>query len=130
MMTISELARSGGVGVETVRYYQRRGLLAAPDRTGRAGIRHYGTAEVERLCFIRSAQQAGFTLTQIAELLELDSGRDRKRVREMASARIAALDEEIQRLQQSRTALAALATECGRGDVGPCPIIRAFEKAG
>ncbi len=78
-MTISALAASGGVGVETVRFYQRRGLLDTPSRGG--GIRHYGDADLRRLRFIRSAQAAGFTLDGIGELLALDATQDRARVR-------------------------------------------------
>jgi len=84
-MTIAALARSGGVGVETVRYYQRRGLLAEPPRTGGTGlgggIRRYGSEDVRTLRFIRSAQAAGFTLEEIAELLALDASEDRARAR-------------------------------------------------
>ena len=128
-MSISQLARSAGVGVETVRYYQRRGLLAdpRPHKTGVAGIRHYGPDEARRLRFIRSAQAAGFTLEEIAELLHLDSTDDRARAREMARHRIEALDARIAELQRARHSLAKLAKECGAGGKGPCPIIAAFE---
>src|SRR5688572_12240409 len=130
-MSISQLARSAGVGVETVRYYQRRGLLAdpRPKKTGATGIRHYGPDEVRRLRFVRSAQAAGFTLEQIAELLHLDSTDDRPRAREMARARIEALDEKIAELQDARQSLAKLAKECSAGGKGPCPIIASFEGA-
>jgi len=130
-MTISQLARGAGVGVETVRYYQRRGLLPdpRPQRTGVSGIRHYGPDETRRLRFIRSAQTAGFTLEEIRELLALDSSGDRPRAREMAASRIAALDETIAALQRARQSLARLATDCAAGDKGPCPIIAAFEGA-
>jgi MerR family transcriptional regulator, mercuric resistance operon regulatory protein len=130
-MSIAELARSAGVGVETVRYYQRRGLLSdpRPHRTGAAGIRHYGSDETRRLRFIRSAKAAGFTLEEIAELLQLDSSGDRPRARAMAQARIQALDAKIAELQQARQSLARLASECGKGDAGPCPIIASFEHA-
>jgi MerR family mercuric resistance operon transcriptional regulator len=71
--TIAGLAREGGVGVETIRFYQRRGLLPTPDRWSRdgfgGGIRRYGDDDARRLKFIRSAQTAGFTLDQIKELL-------------------------------------------------------------
>ena len=94
-LTISELAGSAGVGVETVRFYQRKGLLFDP-RPGtsarRSGQRHYGDEDVSRLRFIRSAQTAGFTLEEIRELLQLDRSEDRARVRAMAKARIAAFD--------------------------------------
>ena len=128
-MSIAELARSAGVGVETVRYYQRRGLLddPRPHKTGVAGIRHYGPDETRRLRFIRSAQTAGFTLEEIAELLRLDSSGDRPRAREMARARIAALDAKIAELQRARQSLSKLARECAAGDKGPCPIIASFE---
>ncbi len=130
-MSISQLARSAGVGVETVRYYQRRGLLAdpRPQKTGAAGIRHYGPDEERRLRFVRSAQAAGFTLEEIAELLHLDSTDDRPRAREMARGRLKALDAKIAELKQARQSLARLAKECGAGGTGPCPIIAAFEGA-
>lgn len=131
-MTISQLARSAGVGVETVRYYQRRGLLPdpRPHKTGASGIRHYGPDEARRLRFIRSAQAAGFTLEEIAELLRLDASGDRPRAREMARARIEVLDARIAELQQARQSLARLARECAAGDKGPCPIIASFEGSG
>lgn len=124
-MKISELARSGSVGVETIRYYQRRGLLDEPPRAD--GVRRYGSDDARRLRFIRSAQGAGFTLEEIGELLALDATEDRERARVMASQRIAKLDSEILRLRAARTALARLATDCSTGDAGPCPIISAFE---
>ena len=128
-LSIAELARSAGVGVETVRYYQRRGLLAdpRPRRTGVSGIRHYGLDETRRLRFIRSAQKAGFTLDEIAELLRLDSSGDRPRAREMARERIAELDAKIAELEKARQSLSKLARECAAGDRGPCPIITSFE---
>ena len=130
-LTISELARSAGVGVETVRFYQRKGLLIDPRPasvvTGR-GPRHYGEDEVRRLRFIRSAQRAGFTLEEIGELLELDRSDDRARARTMARTRIAALDERIAELQAARSSLEGLARECARSDEGPCPIIESFDR--
>lgn len=129
-MTIARLAAAGGVGVETVRYYQRRGLLATPARSGGAGaggIRRYGEADARRLRFIRSAQAAGFTLEEIAELLALDAGQDRARARELAAVRIAALDARIAGLTAARAALSRLMRECRREEAGPRPIIAAFE---
>lgn len=130
-MTIAGLAREGGVGVETIRYYQRRGLLATPERPAGdgagGGVRRYGADDLRRLRFIRSAQAAGFTLEQISELLELDATDDRARVRELARERIAALDARIDELKAARGALSALARECGVGTRGPCPILSAFE---
>ena len=129
--TIAGLAREGGVSVETIRYYQRRGLLDTPDRPDGAGasggIRRYGPADVRRLRFIRSAQAAGFTLEQIGELLALDATDDRARARELAAARIAALDAKIEELEKARASLRRLARECGSGSEGPCPILTAFD---
>lgn len=130
-LTISELARGAGVGVETIRFYQRKGLLFDPRPTAAGsggGRRHYGDDEVRRLRFIRAAQRAGFTLGEIGELLELDRSDDRSRARAMAQARIAALEERIAELQAARSSLEGLARECARSKQGPCPIIEAFER--
>jgi MerR family mercuric resistance operon transcriptional regulator len=124
--TIGGLAKAAGVGVETVRYYQRRGLLPEPPRPP-GEVRRYGEAEVKRLRFIRSAQAAGFTLNEIRELLELDAADDRPRARELAAARVAALDARIAELRQARDALAGLATACATRRGGRCPILGAFE---
>ena len=124
-MTIGALAQMGGVGVETVRYYQRRGLLRTPE--GGGAVRRYGAGDVSRLRFIRQAQTAGFTLSQIGELLMLDAGSDRATVREMARGRIAELDRQIAELEGAKVALMRLADDCARGRDGPCPIITAFE---
>jgi MerR family mercuric resistance operon transcriptional regulator len=123
-MTIGRLATAGGVGVETVRFYQRKGLLPTPTRAG--SFRSYGEDDVRRLRFIREAQSAGFTLAEISELLALDAGEDRARVRTLASARIDALDEKIGELERARDALKRLAYECAEGERGPCPILAAF----
>jgi MerR family mercuric resistance operon transcriptional regulator len=114
------------VGVETVRFYQRKRLLEAP-RAPATGGRHYGNDDVRRLRFIRSAQEAGFTLKEIGELLALDRSNDRPRAREMAAARIADLDEKIATLQRARDNLGKLARECASSGKGPCPIIASFE---
>lgn len=133
VMTIAALARAGGVGVETVRYYQRRGLLETPARSetgGRGGsVRQYGEPDVRRLRFIRSAQAAGFTLQQISELIALDATDDRARARELATERITALDAKIAELTAARGALSRLARECSGGSAGACPIITAFADA-
>ena len=128
--TIAGLAREGGVGVETVRYYQRRGLLDTPQRTGGmglgGGIRRYGEEDVRRLRFIRSAQVAGFTLEQIRELIELDAGEDRARARALANERLTALDAKIAELEAARKSLRRLARDCAATSGGPCPIISSF----
>lgn len=130
-LTIAGLAREGGVGVETIRYYQRRGLLAEPPRTGGSGlaggIRRYDDEAVRRLKFVRSAQAAGFTLDEVGELLELDATDDRPRARAMARGRIAALDRKIRELEVAKVWLTRLADECSASDLGRCPILQAFE---
>jgi succinyl-CoA synthetase beta subunit len=93
MLTIGKFADAGGVGVETIRFYQRKGLLQTPTRNG--GIRRYDGDDVRRLRFIRQAQAARFTLQEISELLELDASEDRSRARELAKARVEALDAKI-----------------------------------
>jgi MerR family mercuric resistance operon transcriptional regulator len=124
-MTIARLGAAAGVGVETVRYYQRRGLLAVPASAG--GVRRYGPEDVRRLRFVRRAQAAGFTLEEISELLALDRTDDRARVRELATVRLAALESKIAELEQSRAALERLRARCASGRKGPCPILEAFD---
>jgi MerR family mercuric resistance operon transcriptional regulator len=124
-LTIGKLAAAGGVGVETIRFYQRRGLLEQPTRE--SGIRRYGSDDLRRLRFIKQAQGAGFTLEEIKELLDLDASEDRPRAHALAKARVKALDEKIAELEQARDALRRLARECGSGSAGPCPILTAFE---
>jgi len=123
---IGGLAKAAGVGVETVRYYQRRGLLPEPARPP-GEVRRYGEEDAKRLRFIRSAQAAGFTLNEIKELLDLDASDDRARARELARARVAAIDEKIAQLSRARDALAGLATACASKRGGPCPILKAFD---
>jgi MerR family mercuric resistance operon transcriptional regulator len=124
--TIGGFAKAAGVGVETVRYYQRRGLLAEPPRPP-GEIRRYGEDDLKRLRFIRRAQAAGFTLEEIGELLALDRTDDRATVRALASERVAALDGKIAELRKSRAALDRLRSSCASGSSGPCPIIEAFD---
>jgi len=124
--TIGGLAKAAGVGVETVRYYQRRGLLPEPPRPP-GEVRRYGEEDVKRLKFIRSAQAAGFTLNEIGELIALDASDDRARVRALAEARVAAIDGKIEELKEARDALAGLASDCASKRRGPCPILKAFD---
>lgn len=131
-MTISKLASEGGVGIETVRFYQRRGLMPEPMRSARAGrktgIRRYGAADVRRLRFIKAAQAAGFTLHEVGELLALDAVDDRVRARQIAQERIGALDAKIKELTVARDVLRSLARRCAHEDPGLCPILSAFER--
>ena len=124
-LSIKKFAEAGGVGVETVRYYQRRELLDTPEKGD--GIRRYGEDDVRRLRFIRMAQRAGFTLEEIKELLALDAGQDRQRARELARARITLLNEQIAEMEQARDYLQKLARKCSANKTGPCPILASFE---
>lgn len=124
-LTIGKLAAAGGVGVETIRFYQRRGLLQTPTRD--AGIRRYSSEDLRRLRFIKQAQAAGFTLEEIRELLDLDTSEDRARAREFAQTRVTVLNERIAELKRARDALQRLAKECAAGSEGPCPILTSFE---
>lgn len=130
-LTIGKLAAAGSVGVETIRYYQRRGLLQVPARSGGdgwgGGIRRYDEDDLRRLKFIRAAQGAGFTLDEIGELLALEAGDDRVQVRHLARQRIDALDAKIAAMTETRAALARLADLCAASAKGPCPILAAFE---
>ena len=130
-MTIGKLAAAGDVGVETIRDYQRRGLMGTPARSGGdgwgGGVRRYGDDDLRRLRFIRAAQAAGFTLDEIGELLALDQSDDRARVRALARQRIDALDAKIAQMTATRAALARLADQCAASETGPCPIMAAFE---
>ena len=133
-VTIGNLARLAGVGVETIRFYQRRGLLAVPAvaGSGDAGrFRRYDQQDLLRLNFIRSAQAAGFTLNQISMLLKHEGASDKAAVRELARARISELDRKIAEMTQARIGLARLAEQCAAledDEHAPCPILRAFEE--
>ena len=125
-MTIAKLARAAEVGVETVRYYQRRGLMPVPRAGGKSSFRHYDPSHLQTLRFIRRAQSAGFTLEEIKEPLLLDRTRDRARIRVLAGARLEALARQAEELEESRQALQRLLGVCQGSNRGPCPIIEAF----
>ena len=116
-MTIGQLAQAVGVNVETVRYYERRGLLPAPDRSP-AGYRHYSDDDRGRLEFIKRAQRFGFTLAEIADLLDVSAtdARPCDSYRARAEARLRAIDEERDRLDQIRRRLQGLIAACAAGD--------------
>src|SRR3989475_394088 len=124
--TIRKLADAAGVGVEAVRYYQRGGLLAAPDRVD-GGFRQYSEDDVRRLRFIKRAQALGYSLEDIAELMSLSTKRDRLRVREITRERIAEIRERVADLQSMASALENLADCCAKAPEGSaCSIIAAL----
>ena len=122
-MTIGKLAAAEGVSVETVRFYQRRGLLAKPDRRG-SGYREYSDADRWRLVFIRRARQFGFTLGEIAELLGPAESQSTQEIAAAAQAKLAGLDEQIKELMQQRCRLRQLVRVCEHGDGKECAALR------
>ncbi len=126
--TIGAAAKAAGVAIDTVRYYEREGLLPAASRSA-GGYRLYTSAAVERLRFIRQAKALGFTLDDIAGLLRLqDGGGSRQQVKETARARISELDRKIAELTAIRDSLVALERQCrGGGAVTGCPIIEGVQ---
>ena len=122
-MTIGTLAKTCEVGVETIRFYQRRGLLEVPESHG--GYRTYDQQHAERLRFIKRAQAVGFTLEETAELLRLNDSRDHAVARALAQEKIDQIEQRIGQLQTMAAALRHLVMECRHGQAGmPCPIIR------
>ena len=131
-LTIGELAKRGGVNLETVRYYERKGLLPAPPRNP-SGYRAFPEDAVRRIRFIKRAQELGFSLKEIGELLALrvDPGSTRAQVRERASAKIADIEERIRTLKSMKKALEGLAaTCCGEGAASDCPILESLSSEG
>jgi MerR family mercuric resistance operon transcriptional regulator len=125
--TISGVAQAAGVNVETIRFYQRRGLLVEPAKP-LGGIRRYGDAEVARVLFIKAAQRIGFTLDEIAQLLQLDDGTRCAEARAIAEHKLADVRQRLSDLQRIETALAQLVDRCAsrRGTVS-CPLIDALQ---
>ena len=122
-VTIGVLAAKAGVNVETIRFYQRKHLLPEPRRPS-GGIRRYGDAELARLHFIRSAQNLGFSLDEVAELLKLEDGTHCGEARRLAEVRLRDVRERLSHLRRIESALATLVARCGsaRGSV-KCPLI-------
>src|SRR5690349_10642439 len=124
--TISKLARSAAVNIETVRYYQRRGLLEEPTRVDN-GFRAYDERHLQRLLFIKRAQELGFSLDDAAELSSLSQTEDRASLRAVARARAAEIRKRIDRLDAMARALDNLAETCSRTRPGDaCPIVAAL----
>jgi MerR family transcriptional regulator, copper efflux regulator len=123
---IGTLAKRAGVGIDTVRYYERAGLLA-PSRRLASGYRRYTSLELSRLRFIRRAQALGFTLKEVHDLLALSAKRDVGRVKRSAQSKLEDVDSRIAALQKIRSGLAALVAACpGHGRAADCPILQAL----
>jgi len=129
-LTIGKLANAAGVGVETIRFYEREGLLPKPPRK-RSGYRQYPPDAVARVMFIRRAKELGFTLKEITELLELrvDPDKSCADVRALAKAKIVDVERKMADLERIKGALEKLAKACrGKGPTSECPILDAIEK--
>jgi Hg(II)-responsive transcriptional regulator len=128
-LRIGDVAAKAGVNVETLRYYERRGILRSPKRSP-AGYREYPTDTVRLIRFIKRAQELGFTLDEIEEMIALrqTASKRRNRVRELAAAKLQSIDEKIARLHAIRDALSPLVDECACGaDTVTCPILEALD---
>lgn len=121
-LTIGRLAKAAGVGVETIRYYQQRHLLPVPPQRG--AFRYYPAQTVERIRFIKRAQELGFSLDEIAQLLKLEDGVERSAVRALARQRLDQISHKLADLTRMQTVLSQLVEDCEHceGEV-PCPII-------
>jgi Cu(I)-responsive transcriptional regulator len=128
-LTIGRLAKAAGVKIDTVRFYERQGLLEKALRS-QGGYRLYEPRDIQRLKFIRRAKALGFSLTEIAELLTLaKEGNGRARVKSIAQRRVVDLESRIRELEAMREALAHHVHRCsGRGLVKGCPIIETLLK--
>ena len=128
MLTIGQLAKRAGVGVETIRFYEREGLLAVPNRLP-SGYRQYPPSAADRVMFLRRAQRLGFTLKDAKVLLVLRDDPDASRadVREKATEKLADIDARIADLQEMRAELGRLVAAChGDGPAVACPIVAAI----
>ncbi|MFV2070695.1 MAG: MerR family DNA-binding protein [Pirellulales bacterium] len=128
-LTIGKIAQRAGVGIETVRFYEREGLIEDPPR-GPSGYRHYSESVVPRLLFIRRAKELGFTLKEIKELLSLrlDPDTTCSDVKQRAEEKIADIEDKIRSLRRMKQALVKLTESCsGLGPVATCPILDALD---
>lgn len=126
-LTIGAFARAAGVSVETIRFYQRKGLLFEPDKP-MGSIRRYGQADVTRVRFVKSAQGLGFSLEEVAELLELEDGTHCDEARDQAERKLEDVRAKLLHLQRIEGALTDLVQRCcaTRGDIR-CPLIVALQ---
>lgn len=129
-LTIGALARSAGVGIETIRFYQRKGLLRRPEKRYGA-IRRYGHSDVVRLKFIKSAQRLGFSLDEIAQLLGLDDGTGCEQAAEIAAHRLEDVRMRLKDLSRMEDALSRLLKQCRtHPDDLSCPLIAELQDCG
>ncbi len=129
-LTISRLAQLGGVNLETIRYYERRSLLPKPPRT-QAGYRQFPPDTAERLRFIKRAQELGFSLEEVGELLALrmEQGKNRANVRARAEAKIAEIEGKMETLAAMKRTLRGLVDQCEQCRSAECPILASLESS-
>ncbi len=128
-LTIGKVAQRAGVGIETVRFYERRGLIDEPPR-GPSGYRHYPESVVLRLLFVRRAKDLGFTLNEIKELLSLrlDPQTTCADVKQRAETKIADIEEKMRALRRMKQSLVQLTKSCnGSGPANDCPILESLD---
>jgi MerR family mercuric resistance operon transcriptional regulator len=129
-LTISQMAKKANVNVETIRYYERRGLLPTPPRN-EIGYRQYSIEDLRRIRFIRRAKELGFTLREIMELLSLkmEPGTACRDVKNKVQAKVADIETRIESLKRMKAVLANLSQMCaGKGPASQCPILDALDK--
>lgn len=128
--SIGQIAKQSGVSVETIRYYEKEGLLEKPVRK-ESGYRQYNETVLDRLSFIQQAKGLGFTLTEILELLSLEikPGTTSKDIKQMAQSKLNSIEEKMRILRRIQRTLKDLVTQCsGNGDIEQCPILNAIKK--
>lgn len=128
-LTIGAFATAAGVNVETIRFYQKKGLLPIPERP-RGSIRRYGQRDVERVKFVKSAQRLGFSLDEVGQLLKLEDGTHCSEAAELAAQRLADVRARLADLKRMERALSSLVRECNasHGEVS-CPLITALHRS-
>ena len=126
--TIGALAETAGVSVETIRFYQRKGLMPEPEKPY-GSIRRYGAAELARVRFIKSAQRLGFSLEEVGELLKLEDGARCSEARQLAEQKLVDVRQKLSDLQRIESVLAGLVARCSavRGRVN-CPLIASLQE--
>ncbi len=128
-MTIGQIAKRAGVGVETIRFYQRRGLLVQPPRLN-SGFRYYSDNDVVHVRFIQKGKELGFSLKEIAELLSLEGNPQATcgDVKQRAEEKITTIEARVRDLQKMKRSLVRLTAACsGGGSIEDCPILDCFE---
>ena len=131
-LTIGQVAKRAGVNVETIRFYEREGLIGKPERSA-SGYRQYGSEVVRRIRFVQRAKELGFSLREVGELLSLRVARGQTcaNVRARTIGKIEDIDRKISELERMRAALEKLSASCvGRGPLSECPILDALEEQG